>query len=336
MSKLHQLSPRAAVAAGAALIAGASALPAYAQVNGALDAGEYGPAIATQNVGTGFGNNFSELNAAYGKFSPGTGIVNLLITGNLEGNGNGIVLFLDSRPGGAIASTLGSGHGVMGSMGGARIDDWGTDTDGGAGVSATPGGGSILSPGFNPDVALEINSGGGGANYFINVIDLTIPNEPNPDKDIFLGSNATNGPAVTQTYTRSTGPAGDITHAFNNTNTAGVNATGDPAGDPLSATTGLELGLSTPFLNPGVGVTELKVFAVLTNGGGDFLSNQFLPGIGATDNLGGPGGLGGAPLFDIREFSGATSYFSIVVPEPATAGLMLMLTATMSRRARRA
>jgi hypothetical protein len=301
------------------LALGAMAVPAaLAQVNGANDAGEYGAARATQNVGTGFGNNFSELNAAFATWNPGAGTLRLLLTGNLEGNGNGIVLFMDTRAGGAIANTLPGGFGQMGSVGGARIDDWGTDTDGGPGVTPTPGGGSVLSPGFNPDLALEINSGGGGANYFINVIDLTIPNEPNPDKDIFLGQNATNGPGVTQTYVRSGGPRGNVTHAFNNTNTAGVNALGDPPGDPLSATTGLEFEFDTTFLNLGAGVNEVRFFAFVTNGSGDFLSNQFLPGIGATSNLGGPGGVGGTPLFDIREFANSTSFFTVTVPEPAS------------------
>ena len=309
------------VSACAATALGAVAVPAaVAQVNGARDAGEYGAARATQNVGTGFGNNFSELNAAYATFNPGAGTLRLLLTGNLEGNGNGIVVFMDTRAGGAVANTLPGGFGQFGSVGGARVDDWGTDLDGGPGINPSPGGGSVVSPGFNPDLALEINAGGGGANYFINVIDLTVPNEPLPNRDVFLGQNAVNGPAVTQTYFRepTNTPRGTVTHAFNNTNTAGVNALGDPPGDPLSANTGLELEFDTTFLNLDPGASEVRFFAFVTNGGGDFLSNQFLPGIGATENLGGPGGAGGTPLFDIRTLQGATSFFTAAVPEPAS------------------
>ncbi|MEO6436594.1 MAG: hypothetical protein ABIP55_12655 [Tepidisphaeraceae bacterium] len=214
----------------AAAVAGTAAIYPYSAdaavtVDGAITAGEYGAALVSQNTPTGFGNNQSELNQAFGNYVPG-GALELALTGNLEGNGNGVVIFIDSKAGGAIANSFGGGYGQFGSVGGARIDDWGTDTDGGAGVSPTPGGGSVLAPNFNPDYALEINANGGGASYFINVIDLTVPNEPNANRDVFLGSGTTNSAAaVTQMYLRDGGftDTGDVTHSFNNTNTAGVN-----------------------------------------------------------------------------------------------------------------
>jgi hypothetical protein len=207
---------------------------------------------------------------------------------------------------------------VIGSVGGARTDDWGTDTDGGTGVTPTPGGGSILDPGFNPDFSLEINvfdqAPGGSIEYYVNIIDMTIPNEPNDNRDIFLGQNFLNEPAVTQTYFRDQGAtnAGQITHAFNNTNTAGVlqfdfGMPPGPLGDPASASTGLELLFSTEFLGGGMPRNSglpIRVLPFITNGGGDFLSNQFLPGLGGVTNLGGPGGDGGTPLFDSTLFVG--------------------------------
>jgi hypothetical protein len=296
-------------------------------VDGTVSLGEYGPALALQAAPTGFGNNFSELNAAYGSYTPG-GDLSLALTGNLEGNGNGLLIFIDASAGGGVASMLPGGYGVLGSLGGARVDDWGTDTDFGAQVSPTPGGGSILAPGFNPEKVIEINHYGTGNAYYINIIDLTQPNDDvHPNKDIFLGGNTVGASAVTQSYSL----GGTITHAFNNTNTLGVNGVGDPAGDPSTATTGFEFVFDAAFLNAN-GVP--KLMAVITNGGGDFLSNQFLGTLGnQPNNLGGPGGLGGVPLFDAREFPGGGGV--VFVPEPGSAVLCGLLALGGLRRLRR-
>ncbi|WP_428940736.1 hypothetical protein [Fontivita pretiosa] len=304
-----------------------------AAVEGTVDVAEYNLTLATQTAPTGFGNNQSELNQALGRINP-DGSFQLALTGNLEGApfSNGIVIFLDTKSGGAIAGTTPGGYGVFGSVGGAKTDDWGTDTDGGPDVSPPPGGPSIVSPGFNPDYSIEINNFGGGPNYYINVIDLTIPNEPNPNRDVFLSDPLdssrsgllNSGTSVTSIYYRDSGAgsfnAGEVTHAFNNTNTAGVNGTGDPAGlgDPTTATTGVELLLSTLFLNADPG-QEIKLLAFITNDAGNYLSNQFLPGLPFdTPNLEGPGaGPGGVPLFDAENgFTSPMPNFYITVPLP--------------------
>ena len=300
----------------AILLAWPAAASAFT-VDGTLKAGYFAP-IAIQGTPTQFGNNFSELNAAYARLDK-NGNLSLLLTGNLETNGNGLVLFIDSRAGGAVADsvTIPGGYGILGSFGGQRSDDWGTDTDGGSGTF-TPAGPSILDPGFNPDVSIEINAGGGGPGYYTNIIDMTEPNDPTSlDRDDYLGPNTLNaGSSTPQTYTRSDGltskgSGGTIEHAFNNTNTAGVSDT--DASTALTATTGYEALISSQFLaNDG---QRIKILAFITNGGGDYLSNQFLAkdGIGAaTGNLGGPGDPGGTPLFDAQVFAG-DQFFTVPI-----------------------
>ncbi len=301
-------------------LAGSSA--ALAGIDGLLD-GDYGPALSVQNNGTGFGDNYSELDAFYCK-SVGADY-SFMFTGNLEGNGNGFVVFFDTRAGGAVASTNGDGSGVLGAFGGARVDDWGTDTDGGFGVNTPPGGGSVLDAGFNPDFAMEINAGGGGANYWINIIDMTVPNAPDqPTRDVFLGGGVTNGPSSTHVYSVN---GGSVEHAFDNTNSAGV--TDSDASGALTATTGFEFLLSSAFLDLDPG-HSFKIMAFITNGGGDYLANQFLPGVGGGyGNLGGPGGDGGDPLFDSRLFAGDNF---IVIPEPSSLALLALGLLALRRR----
>lgn len=274
-------------------------------VDGVLDA-EYGAAIAVQDTPTGFGDNFNELNAAYA-LRDGAGNVSLMLTGNVENNSNGIVLLIDSRAGGAVASLLAGNFGVLGSIGGNKTDDWGTDIDGGDGINTPPGGGSILDPDFNPDMALTF--GHSGTAYFMNVIDLTIPNDANqPDKDVYIDYfHAPDGTPVSHTYNRTDldvakGHGSVLQHALNNTNTLGV--TSSDASTALTATTGFEIVIPASFLV--AGDQPIRMMAFITNGDGGILANQFLGenGVDGAGNLGGPGGTGGEPLFDAREFEG--------------------------------
>jgi hypothetical protein len=307
-------------------------LASAATIDGVVNMGEYDNILAVQDTPTGFGDNLSELNVAYANL--GMAGLELGVTGNLEAGGNGFVIFIDSKAGGAVDSLTGDGFGILGEFGGARVDDWGGDIDGDFGVQPPPGGPSILDPGFNPDFAIEINTD--GSTYWTNIIDMTVPNAPDQvNRDVFLGANSVNGGGVTQTYFRDGGAtdAGDITHAFDNTNNAGVfgydfgNPPGD-LGDPMSATTGFEFLFSTDFLGWD-GMSDIKLLPFVTNSGGDFLSNQFLPGLGGVENLGGPGGLGGEPLFDARLFDGDQF---LVIPAPGTAALLGLAGLALRRR----
>src|SRR5688572_6747060 len=74
-----------------------SAAFAAINVDGTRD-GDYGAALAVQTVETGFGDNFSEWNAAYGRIEGGR--LYLMFTGNLEANFNKLEIFIDSKAGG--------------------------------------------------------------------------------------------------------------------------------------------------------------------------------------------------------------------------------------------
>lgn len=283
-------------------------------IDGEIQAGEYDALLAVQDTPTGFGNNLSELNAVYGTLLP-DGTLELGITCNLEGNGNAIVFLFDTRPGGAAAEYLPGGYGRLGAFGGQWTDDWGTDINGTMDVNSPPGGGSVLDPGFNPDFAIAFNTANGGRH--LNLVDMTVPNDPcQVNRDIWLGSTGTEAPAETWEYWRDEGTtyAGQITHAFLNWNIDGVyewNWDEPPGllGDPLSAVYGLELALSSELVNREPGY-PIKLLIFITNGGGDWLSNQFLPGLGGEGNPGPAGDTEGEPLFDARLFPG-NQYISL-------------------------
>src|SRR4051812_17033621 len=96
-----------AIAAAAAAAALFNSYAARAAVDGVIDLGEYGAdpnsrnPLALQTAGTSFGNNFNELDGAYGKIDlatgPNFGAINLAITGNVDGNH--MLLFLDAKSG---------------------------------------------------------------------------------------------------------------------------------------------------------------------------------------------------------------------------------------------
>src|SRR3954454_22547086 len=135
---LRNRSRQLLAAAVAATLGGSAAAASFAAaVDGVVSPGEYGNALALQGTQTGYGNDQSELDGLYGTYTPG-GSLNFALTGNLTNNG--MVVFLDARSGGGIANTAPGGFNQLGSVGGERSDDWGTDTDGGAPVGATPGG----------------------------------------------------------------------------------------------------------------------------------------------------------------------------------------------------
>ncbi len=183
----------------------------------------------------------------------------LNITGNLEDNGNFWMIFLDTVADGQnTLSTVNEDiHWAVRSLTGARFD-----------------------PGFEPDFVIAVNVWDGA--LYVDLVNLQT------DTKEYLGSIAlgVNGELVGGTIT-------GTTVGFDNTNSSGVTSdnTRDAAQQMLDAATaskGLEIliNLSTVGLDPSV--SSIKLMALLASNGG-YLSNQFLPGIGAggqKDNLG--------------------------------------------------
>ena len=99
------------LAACGSLHAGVSA------IDGILDPGQ--SLRAVQTIETGFGDNASEWNAAYGDLTAST--LDLMFTGNLEANFNKLEIFIDTVPGGSnvynYTGAFDDGAGIMNAKG---------------------------------------------------------------------------------------------------------------------------------------------------------------------------------------------------------------------------
>jgi autotransporter-associated beta strand protein len=249
------------MAAGVALAGLSSAVYAAAPaVDGTLDSALYGAPLATQTVQTQFGDSTvgdgtsaggSELDAAYATVQSGS--LYLFFAGNFENNGNRVNIFIaDGRAGGqnVLAATTSSGF-----LSGAN--------------------GLTFPTGFNATYALDGNDS--GSTFYFDQYDLT-KNTGN-----YIGSvPLTGGVGNNQNLN-------GVAVGVNNTNAAGVTG-GTGAADPNAAdavTTGLELAI--PLAALGYPTGSVQVLAMINNGGDNYLSNQFLPGLPAGyGNLGTP------------------------------------------------
>ena len=271
----------------------ASCLAALAVVSvGPLAAAQDGQNIPTsgltlralQDTPTQFGNatgggqnsaGGSELNALYGDIDNVNGVLNLGITGNLEGNFNKLWIFLDVVDGGEstlLADNADGGFGEINNL---------------AGLSFT---------GATMDHGLRFEIGDGF--YGVNVFDLI----DNTASSVVSGGGPADLPI-------SAVGSGGISVGWDNSNVLGVDGT--QALTAATATTGIELSIDllTAF-GPTQG--DIQVTAFVSNGGGDFLSNQVLPGVGGGGNLGSPSGV----------TLGTVTIPGNAVPEPATLALL--------------
>jgi hypothetical protein len=267
-------------------------------VDGVVDPA-YGSAIATQTVNSGFGNSTSgdgtssggsELDAAYGIVQSGT--FYLMLTGNVENNGNRINIFLDAgQAGGQNTLQANTSTGTLDNMNG-----------------------SVFSPGFNADYALDINDYSG--TLYVDQYDLD------------TGTAGSGSLALTGGTGSSQNLLG-MAVGFNNTNTGGVNGNSPTAASSSAAdsvTTGLELAIPLSLLGNPTG--SIEVLADINGGDPEdtYLSNQFLPGLPVgTGNI----GAGGTPYtsgsgtgaFNLASTPG--EYFTVAIPEPAMCGLLV-------------
>lgn len=213
--------------------------------------------LAVQDSPTQFGNsdsgtqaaNGSELNALYAGLD-GTSLT-VSITGNLESNFNKFFLFFDAVDGGEntlAADNVDGGFNEIQSL-----------------TEMSFANGATMDHGLR----FEIGSGFFGINSF-DLIDNTAA-------AAVTGGGPGDLPLIG-------GSGGVLTSAgWDNSNDQGVTDT--DASTALTATKGWELEIDLASLfgeTPG----SVGISGIITSGGGDFLSNQALPGVGSADNLG--------------------------------------------------
>jgi len=228
--------------------------------------------VATQNNYTGFGNasgtgtagsNGSELDALFMR-STATGL-EIGITGNLEPNGNYILLFLDTSDGGVGPSGLNVPDGV-----------------GPQSQVLQRMNGTVFDEGFSPTHVILVDANTaetspGSGEYrtyaYLHIADL----RTNTSRYIGRVEVGAQSPVLEQ----GDNPGG-ILMGLDNSNQDGVTADnnrspGQNRADAATAATGLEL--SIPYADIGLGRPVIRYLAVLTGNSG-YLSNQFLPGLG--------------------------------------------------------
>ena len=314
-------------------------------VDGLLDAGFYGTALAVQDSPTSFGNatnghtrfavQGSELDAAYARVSDG--YLFLFLAGNLETGGQGVQwssgninkldIFVDSIPGGQNSlrgdNALIDG-GALGSMGHLDPANDGLKFDAGfeADFYLTFYNNTQVILYFDPPQVeawrgylyyATLPTGGGGTSQTLGVAQ-------DPSHQNFV---------TTFTFTNG------VRLGFNNSNTGGVWGTGSASESDTSlaaaVTTGLELAIPVAFFAAADGSLNdnIRIVAFINDINHRYLSNQVLGPMGQSS--GGYGNLGDPRLFNFSAeyspgnqfFVSANPYFSaraMLAPESGAGG----------------
>lgn len=254
--------------------------------------------LFSQNVQTGFGDNFSELdNVSWS--SDGTNLY-LFVGGNIEGNSNRMTFFF---------GTSNAGQTTMSGIGGGDFNRLQFTVDAGFGQASR---------------WINFNHSGGTIYGNAGSFDGTNWSEQ------YIGNSA-----VGSTTYDTVGNTSGITGFLNNSNTAGVtggNAAFDPAVSGLVGT-GLEMCIPLAWLGYTSG--PITVMGFINGGGNDYASNQFIGGFSAPQgNLGGDGNgnFTGVVAWDLNDFDG--DQFVTIVPAPGAAGLLGLGALAMGRRRR--
>lgn len=317
----------------AALVSGAAAAAAIAQViDGTRDA-SYGAPIAIQTVQTQFGDanppgnlGGSELDAAYARIENGR--LYIMLTGNHEPNFNKLDVFFDSTAGGENT------------LSGTPQYDFFT----GSGWISQNFVGMTFDAGFTADYHLFSRWGSGDGQYEVDFINrqgggnAQVPgSHGNGNPAIGLISSGTilagnvgpnaSGSALTQ----------NLQFAINDNNAGGVTGGTGPADQAAAAavTTGMEFSIALADLGSPADGEVIKIAAMINNGDHNYLSNQFLGGLpGGTGNLGGDGNGGFTGTLsgvNLNNFEGL-QFFTITVPEPASIALLGLAGVALLRR----
>lgn len=290
-----------------ALVLGLAATPSWGiTLDGSISGDGYTTATL-QTIQTGFGGGFNEFAGAYAKIEGGA--LKLTITGKIE-SFNKMALFFDTVAGGE--NTLTKSTGAGGSNPG--NDGW-----------ADRYGGFDFDAGFAADYLLIARAGNAGGDKF--------------DVDFNSVGNTSVVETATSVFGASqTGSNANIGNgigvAYDSSLTGGSvgGAAGSPAINPQNVLTGVEL--SIPLSKLGNPVGSFKVSAILSNGNFDFLANQTLGGLPAGFGNLGNDGMGGLSHINLASFDG-DQFFTVTVPEPASAaliGLAVMGLTALGRR----
>ncbi len=269
------------MAAALAAFAAGTAL-AGPPLDGTREPANYPTALAVQTTQTGFGDanngslfaNGGELDAFYAT-NDATDLI-VMLTGNLEANGNGLVIWIDNTAdatGNSTAPNISGGDGYF---------------------SSGKLGGTIFPSGFNADYGIVVKCFNNPLEWRYQVADLRGTGSTGSGQGNF-NTGATSNPAVN---TQS-----GFTFALNNSNTAGVSAgSGAGSGGDL-VNTGLEFAIPRSAIGSPTNGTEIRMIAMYANADFNFWSNQVLPGLAT------PGGNIGSS-FPVNLGTGSTALSS--------------------------
>jgi hypothetical protein len=268
---------------------------------------------SVQTVETQFGDNLSELNAAYSKIEGG--VLYLALTGQVENNFNKLNIFIDTGAGGQNAIGPDTANGGLNPTN----DGW-----------AQKYRGFTFDSGFDANYLIIARNGNfGGDRFDFDFNSVGNAGTVQSTFDIFGGSLTGANASV--------GAAG-IGVAYDNSNVAGVLG-GTAAADSTAAKavqTGLELAIPLSALgNPNP--ANILISAHVNASNHDYLSNQSLGGFPAPQgNLGSDGtgaGNGNVAGINLNQYPG-NQYFP-VVPEPTAAVLGVLAVAGVAVRRRK-
>lgn len=280
---------------------------AMGQIDGQIIEADY-QLIWSNGLGTGFGNNRSEINGIWAYCDATT--LYLGVTGNVQ-DFNKLDLFFDTGAGGQNSL---------------RSDNADVDFN----QLNTNMGGLTFDAGFDADYYLTYTVNGDRNEHFTAAAQLdTLGGGP--------GGFQGGGAYVDGDQIVAAGPNGfGYTLGTNQSNTGGV---GDfdnaPDSDPALVTTGAEIAISLDEIGYSGGMLRLAGF--INGGSHDFMSNQVIGGLPAgTGNLGGDGAgnfTGTVAGIDFNQFAG-DQFVVLKVPAPASMALMSLGGLAAARRRR--